>query len=286
MPTTRDIRILAEVHRFRTVTSEHLAALVFPGVGARTVQERLRRLALAGYLDRRYFVAVRTGRTPLTRLRMPVYVLGSAGHRALFGAARRSEKHAPLATSVEHLSHDLVAVDFLVALEVAAKSGDHDAPVHIESVTEYALRKRSRGAGLRLIPDAAVTLRYGNRTAAFALEVVRAPVRRGNATLTRKLRGYQAAARDGSLGRLLGAPVRAVIVALRTPLREKRLRAAGARSGLIWTVPYERFETAGPPATHFTPETILTLPMTDLAGRTYSLGAPFTPERETPSPLR
>lgn len=283
--TTRDYHIIGTVQRYRVLTTEHLRRLVFTGSGERVTQARLRRLAEHRFLDRRFFVAVRTGRACLRRLRMPVYVLGPRG-RAALGDTRRTGKHAPEATNPEHLQHDLVAVDFLVGLDTALR--DRTDLCLAATQTENALRKRAgervRGERLGLVPDAAAVLRYDGRLAAFALEVVRAGVRGGNRSLRRKLERYADAARSGALAQFLGAPVRAVIVAVPTARRLTELRRALRPSGLIWLTVYQRAPAAGPPDTHFLHGDLLALPMTDLRGRTYSLADPWTPAASAPSP--
>lgn len=209
---------------------------------------------------------------------MPVYVLGPRGRGAL-GDTTRTGKHTPGATNPEHLQHDLVAVDFLVGVEAVFRNHEGIAVVH--TYTENALRKRTgeapRSERLGLVPDAAVVLRYGTRLAAFALEVVRAGVRSGNRTLRRKLLRYADAARSGALARFLGAPVRAVIVAVPTARRARELARVLHPTGLVWLVPYERAPAAGPPDTVFLHGLVATLPMPDLRGRTYTLTDPWTP---------
>ncbi len=276
--TDRDLRTIEAVHHYRLLTARHVARLVFPGVAYRTTQDRLRRLWATGYLDRLFPVGVVDGR-PGTRLNLgePTYTATKKGGRAVGAEPGR---HARLRPSLDTLQHHLVAVDLETAV-VAAPSGPRASAL---SEGELRALVRSSPAGVpRLVPDGALTLEYGTaEPQTFLIEVVRAGVKAGNATLARKMETYRERVRTDWFLRTYGfAAVRAVVIVTPTASRADHYRALAERitpgRGLFWFAAYEAMPSLGPPVTHFAPETILDLPFTDGAGRTYSFRNPFIP---------
>lgn len=119
----RDLAAVDAVHRLRVLTSEHIAALYFPGadngVGSHC-RKRLQLLAEAGYLDRREQPQTRSeGRKPY------LYFLSPAGRQLLIdemGLDPDALDWKPSYNDVRwpYLRHQLAINDVYVAFSVAA----------------------------------------------------------------------------------------------------------------------------------------------------------------------
>lgn len=276
--TDRDLRILRAVHHYRLLTARHVAALVFADVALRTAQERLRRLWAAGYLDRLFPVGIVDGR-PGAKLNLgePTY---TATKKLMRTIGEPLGRHARLRPSLDTLQHHLVAVDLETAL--ACAPGAPSVRTYSEGELRALVQVSPRGLP-RLVPDGAVSIDYGAGEAqTFLIEVVRAGVKAGNATLARKMEAYRERVRTDWFLRTYGfSAVRAVVIVTPTSARADHYRglAEGLTPGrgLFWFGAYEASPSLGPPVTHFQPETILDLPFIDGGGRTFTFRNPFNP---------
>lgn len=273
--TERDRRALEAVDEFGYLTGRHLQALVFLGVSPRVAQDRLRRLWAHGLLDRLFPVglAPRTSGERLN-LREPTYTATKKG-KVVLG---RTSPHGRQMPGLSQLQHHLVAASLLVAIKVAAPG----AAVLPEAGLRRLVRNAPRGVRPLLVPDGAITLDYHGAAVTYLVEVVRAPAKRGNASLLAKMLLYRDRLRTNWFAVTYGLEsVRAVLFLAPTEARAEHYQAL-ARDlspgrGLFWFGAYEAEPTVGPPHTRFEPETILDVPFEDGAGRRFTFRNPLTP---------
>ena len=269
----RDHGVIATVARYRSLTSEHIQALVFPGTSIAVVRRRLRLLWSHQLLERVYLPFLLDGGPPPPLARRPIYTLGPRGADLLEAAVE------PVAVST--LAHNLIASDWLAAI-VAASGGGGDAELVVAEPEPVLWGKigSARSRGSFIVPDAAATLRIGAASWTFYLEVVRAGVRGGNPTLVDKLRKYAELHHRRFFREAYGhEQVRAVLVAASSVARAERLRAMAADLSygqrLFWFGSY-----ASDPDTRslsvFNHSSVFSPIWTDTIGQTHSLIPPPT----------
>lgn len=285
----RDREILRAVHRHRYLTSDHVQALVFPGVSRRRAQARLRLLFEHRYLDRFYLPLVLADvGVSSRRPSRPLYCLARRGAEVVAADQRLplgDIPHTPRQNAAGYatLVHHLIATDFLVAVEAAVRRGGEVELVAVRRESELrrdiAAWQRAHGSlGRFVVSDGALTLRYPATGAewSFHLEVVRANVPGGNKTLLAKLAKYAELNRERFFERVFGQGiVRAVLVATTSPERAEGLRARAAAlpyaRGLFWFGSFGDTTRDRVPATSFTPSSILTTPWLDANGQVHTL---------------
>ena len=266
----RDRAALRAVARHRYLTSDHIQALAYPGTARRICQFRLRRLWEHGFLDRLHLPVVLAGNQRGRQNNRPLYMLARRGAEVASAdtdASLFELPHTPAqnAAGYGYLAHNLVATDFLVALEVACRGRTDVELVAVER--ETTLRKRlavSQDRSPAVVSDGAFTLRYPDdgRRVTFHLEVVRAGVKGGNNNLRQKFERYVALNRAGYFARVFGHDqVRAVLVVTTSPTRVEHLRALAASlphgRRLFWFTCYEEVRSIGVPVTSFTASNVL-----------------------------
>jgi hypothetical protein len=191
--TTRDLRHLARVARYRFLTSAQLAAL--DGGSPQNVVRSLRLLFDHGYLDR---PASHLVMVPLQGTRPLVYALGQRGARALRAHGHLvddrvdwSEKNKR--AGAVFIEHTLAISEFLSGLEVACRTRDGVELLHEEQVLEgapeatrrareplrFAVDKTVMGRRQRfsVVPDGLFGLRFADDSASyFMLEIDRGTI--------------------------------------------------------------------------------------------------------------
>lgn len=274
-PRDLDLLRAAEIHRY--VRTEHLHGLHFAGRSLRAAQMRLRELWAHRYLERVYIASVIDGRRiPPRGPGLPVYTIGARGVRSLHAIPETRDVPAPEIGGASTIQHHLVVTDFLVSLELALRErGDL---MLVERVHEWDLWKRLGGAadrlpsGQKVVPDGAFTIRTAKgERATYYLEVVRAGVRAGNGTLWDKMLRASDLNHQGFFAKAYGhARVRRTLFLTTSAERAERFRQ------LAGSLPYSRqfFAFGSYEATHggrLTPESVLSLPWTDVSGRRFTL---------------
>lgn len=288
---TRDLAILDAIRRYRALRAEHLSALLGP-IGRRVLQARLRLLWEHRLLDRRYLPALWGGDMPPVASQTPLYLSTARGLRRLVdarGLPQRDERvELP---SVFTLAHDMVAVDFLVALECAAKTAGHAVRVTIQP--EHLLRRelaesaaRPRDGKQLIVPDGAATIAgVAGDASTLHLEIVRAGARSGNGRIAKKLVRYGELLRDGFFERAYGhARLRAVLIATTSERRAETLRElteARLPKPTHWLFWFGSFSDHAAPA-RFLPWSVLEIPWKRTDGRKATL-APLLAEPMAPS---
>lgn len=287
----RDRAILASVHRHRWLRSEHVHALHFAEAGIRATRSRLRRLFLAGYLDRE-FLPLQAKNAPHPTVCPPsaLYCLARRGAEVVADALGRDIRQVPHTRGANRrgfgtMLHNLVVTDFLVSLEAATTNSFHSG-VHEGALWER-LRKGEARPRLFVVPDGAFELDGSDgRRVTFYLEVVRADPKGGRRTLMTKLNRYTELNRIGFFKETWGDEhLRAVIILTPTPARAESLRKlAGANLAhgrqLFWFGSYEAEDELGRTRSTLTPGAILTPRFLDLDGRLHSLAEAFTPNSD------
>jgi len=294
-PRDRDLLEAVKSHRF--VLSHQLHSLVAPEVSLRVVQSRLYKLATHGYLKRWYLPQVLDGQhAPSTHSRQPIYALTTRG--ALLLREAQCEPDAPVTRcrpperpSPVTLQHHLVVVDVLVALAVAGRTsgavsflgGVHDGVLYAQ------LRKFRQHHHVQqaVVPDGAFTLGYGSRSPAltFYLEVVRADVKAGNASLLAKMQRYVELMRSGFFRDAYGHErIRAVLFATTSAVRARNLCRVAARlqhgRRLFWFGSYQAADQKGVLRKCLSPATILNAVWSSPDGELFTLAQPTSPPRE------
>ena len=272
----RDIDLIRLVFSHHFARSDHLLALRSPSISRRVLQARLQKLYRHGYLHRRYIPIVLDGlHAPATHSRQPIYAATPRGLALLseesptrFATVLPVRSERP---SAHHLTHHLVVTDCLVALavqssripEVELLSGEPERFLW----PKLRAYRRTHPMEQAIVPDGVFTLRYRatNETATFYLEVVRADVRGGTASLGEKLRRYVELNRQGFFRAVYGHEhLRAVLFATTSLARSKNLARLARKlthgRRLFWFGAYQGKTTAGRLTSCFTPDHILTLP--------------------------
>lgn len=277
----RDRQLIGAVHRFGSLTAEHLRALFFVSCSLRTAQARLRRLWAAGYLERAFLPRLIGTERPLHGGR-PLYRVSSRGRGALRAAGGKSITRRP--GSAATIEHDLIATELLVAVECAVRRlPDLNVTTWTEGELWSAVGQLGARRQARLVSDGAFTLagKPSGKALSFHLEVVRASVRGGNQAILRRMRRYARLARDGYFKRAFGQDMlRAVLITTPTEQRAQNLRHLAASLSharrLFWFTNYERREPGRGPSCRFTPESIFELEWLDGNGEVQRLGDSFT----------
>ena len=281
--TARDRKAVHAVYKYRYLTCEHIRALAYRGVDLRHVNRRLRGMWAHHVFDRFFFRVIADGTVESIRgQKTPLYTLAKVGAQVIWDDHDSLDWTAIPKTPKENrvgyarLRHNLVATDALVAMEVAGAATGCDVTTETESMLWRRSESFRRRRGY-LISDGSFTVALpdGQRLS-FHLEVVRADAKGGNATLLRKMQRYAELNRKGFFREAYGQDrVRAVLVATTTEARAENFRrlAADLSTGrsLFWFTSYEKQKSAGPPETHFKPETILDHPWTDVDGNTQTI---------------
>jgi hypothetical protein len=232
--TTRDRRVLHSVYRHRFLAAEHVHALHFPGSSQRACQVRLQRMWAGKLLDRLFLppeVAVKRDRWT----ERPLYSLAAHGARIVAGDLNIDINDVPH-TAVQNrrgnvrLRHNLAATDVLVAVEAfcagtppwaAATTREHTMAGKLHDA-----RTSGRVALGAVLPDGAVTVTHPGLPVpqTYLIEIVRAGVKAGNATIARRFHRYRAALRSGYFSKTFGfAWVRAIVFLTPTMQRAKHL---------------------------------------------------------------
>lgn len=260
--TTRDRGVLRAIGRYGTLTSDHVAALLFAGVSPRVARERLRRLWLHHYLTRTFLRHAVTDGDAAVRPR-PIYGLGKEGARVV-GAA-------PAAVSATTAVHDLIAIDLLIACEVAARGSN--AAITATTERELAAMVKAARPATRpfVLPDGALTLSGEDGPMSFALEIVRADFASGTRRFIAKLGRYLLANRRRELETVFGFQrTRAVLIATPTQTRADNLRRAASRLGrgraMLWFGVIPPARTRALPAQTFTAVDAIRATWMDAAG--------------------
>lgn len=289
--TSRDLDILRATDQHRYVRTEHLKQLLFPTTTDRSAQMRLRKLWHHGYLERVYLASVVNGeRRPPRGAGVPVFTLAARGRAALHGERSGTESNQET-VSPSTIQHELVVTDFMVALQAAIRNR---ADLWVVETSHAGNLWRKLGGrrlptipGGRLVPDGAVTLQRVDRTReTYYLEVVRAGVRAGNATLWDKLLRYSEANHRGAFRELYGHDrVRAVLIATTSEERTEHLRAL-AKSlphgrKLFAFASYESKDAEGRTVPRFTAASILDLSWRTVDGEVLKIGV-HTPTDSAP----
>lgn len=286
--TERDVAVLSAVARYGYLTASHLQLLCFRGTGERGAQRRLRLLWAAGDLDRHFLQWMLTGE-PAERSagRRPLYCLTPKGRGEL--RARGHDAPARIVApqsqrAIGRIEHDLVVTDFLVSLESSAP--DHVRCVNTESILWQEFRAwRARDASERpalpgaltgLVTDGAFELDVGDEPLGFHLEIVRASVRGGNATLSRRMQEIARLNRLGYFKEVHGHPsLRAVIFLTTSPERALNLatlaKAIPLSRRLFWFGSFSQRIRAGVPETDLLAKDLFAYPFVDGNGETQSL---------------
>jgi Replication-relaxation len=175
----RDLAVLADIGRFRLLTSRQLETLHFneaatPLTAARTCRRVLRRLTSLGLLHRleRRIGGLHAGSAAF------IYALSDGGQRLLDGGADAPRKrlHEP---SLPFVAHTLAIAELYVALVISSRQDSGIGPGIIELLdvqTEPACWRRwSRGdgSGEVLRPDLSVSLGVGSDELRWFVEVDR-----------------------------------------------------------------------------------------------------------------
>lgn len=265
--TTRDVEVLSAVGRYGYLTATHLHRLCFAETGERGCQRRLRILWAAGYLDRHFLQWMITGTdSPESRGRRPLYCLT---HKARRDLARRGAPAAGALPSrgsqraVGRIEHDLVVTDTLVSLEASGPHLVRRVTTESGLWREYRAWRRLGGKILDevspptargLVTDGAFELEVLGERLGFQVEVVRASVRGGNATLSRRMQEIARLNRLGYFEEVHGhASLRAVIFLTTSPQRASNLaalaKALSLSRRLFWFGSFTQRIRAGIPET-------------------------------------
>jgi hypothetical protein len=211
----RDLRVLRLLGDLPYLTSEQLGAAA--GFGSKTrVNERLRRLTLAGYLDRKLIGTISGGRQAhYWRTRSGAAVVGLVEQRV--------RKLGNTATAHLFLEHQMAINEVALALRCAP------LPRGV-SLLRFARFSTPLSAAAPLIPDAYFEIQTSAETLACFLEVDR-----GTETLRRwldKVERYLQLAVSGKVERLFQLPRFRVLVLAHTKTRCETLRRTTARRTL------------------------------------------------------
>lgn len=254
----RDRAILASLASLGIATSDHLMALHFSECSRRVAQARLRRLFVAGYVDRVAALPSLVGAGAGSGIsRRPLYLLNSLGRSTL----RRAGVQTPLARprlSLLQLGHDLTATDCLVSVNLALRTTSDVELMSIEhegtlraAFSKHASTLRRFGRGI--VSDGAITMVSAKDIVPMTIhiEVVQADVRGGNRHLVDKLRRYAALNRSGYFRVAFGHErLRAVLIIARSRAHAESLRQSAQvldRGGqLFWFAARGSFSLAEP----------------------------------------
>lgn len=271
--TGRDVAVLVSVHTHRYVTSDHVHQLLFADVVKRVCQRRLRLLWENNYLDRYFTPIVLHGvRAAAHQASRPIYSLARKGAQVVAERLGIEPQRVPFRASDKArgyatLEHHLVVTDVMAALAAAcsARLDVELTMVEREGAIRRCIATWQRQHGRLhqyLVPDGAFSLRKGTKRWSFHLEIVRADVSGGNATLQRKMRKYAALNRQGFIRDVLDhGALRAVLVLTNSAVRAANLQALASElpysRRLFWFGSYEKRTDAGTPTTSIEPRTIL-----------------------------
>lgn len=291
----RDRAILASIHRHRWLRSDHVHALHFAEAGTRATRARLRRLFLAGYLDREFLpLQAKNASRPTICPPSALYCLARRGAELVADALGLELDQVPHTRNANRrgfatMLHNLVVTDFLVSLEAATAfpfhSGVHEGALW-ERVRER-LRKGESRPRLFVVPDGAFEAEGPDgRPISVYLEVVRADPKGGRRTLMTKLNRYVELNRLGFFKDAWDHEhLRAVIFLTPTPARAESLRklaAANLAHGrqLFWFGSYEAADELGRTRSTLSAATILAPRFLDLDRGLHSLAEAFTPNAD------
>jgi len=282
----RDVKLLSSLARNRFLTSEHLHALHFTGRSLRAAQMRLKELFDDDYVERTYLMPPVDG---VPRRVRPLYSLVLAGAELVapvLGVPVKAVPHTRAANAIgyEHLLHELVVADFLVAAEAALRGTpglrsvatlrDHDLRSALTS-------SRRRGLdGEAVVPDGALTVDHETllRPTTLYLEVVHAGVKGGNGRLVDKLERYARLQRAAYFARVFDHDqVRAVVVTSPSAERLDNLQRFAARvmrhgRRFVWFARAPRHSSRTHPPTTFTATSLAETTFIDVDGQIHRFG--------------
>lgn len=274
-----DVELLLAIYEHRFATSNHLLSFVSAKVGLRRLQQRLRRLWIAAYIDRYIVPTVLCAADAGGRhVGGPLYALGTRGAQVVAERVGRPVAAIPSTPRQNRigfatLEHHLVVTDLFAAMAVAT---DGRAQFHREDRLRRSLhRARTSGAvSARWVTDGGVRLAPGW----VHLEVVRATAKGGNGSLVSKLESLKAEHRRKYFDLAFGhSPVRAVVVLLPTEARTARLiecvrRRAANLGNFVYFGSYREGRIMSSP-TEYDGSSISELQLESATGERHALGS-------------